>query len=120
MANWYSTYFETRDNEILKFIKNGQTTEFYYNEENGNGHCDLRCGLAALDIEAIEKYAVDNYSSFFIHASDSMDCKVHTWAYENGKETIAEVKEIEPVWHYMDDDGNEIGEDEFIERYCKS
>jgi hypothetical protein len=119
MANWYSTYFETRDNEILKFIENGQTTEFNYDEKNGNGYCELRCGLSALDINAIEKYAINNCSSFFIRASDSMDCQVHTWAYENGKEIIAEIKEVEPVFHYTDDDGNEISEEEFIERYCR-
>ena len=103
MANWYSTYFETKDKDIVKLIKDGQTIDFNYNEENGNGNCSLRWGLNALDMDAIDNIATNNNSSFFIRATDVMGCSQHIWGYENGKENVAEVKEIEPVWQYVDD-----------------
>lgn len=108
MANWYMTYFETRDKEIVELIENGQTIQFYYDEEEGNGHCDLRWGVAALDIEAIENTAMTNKSSFFIRSSDSLTGNVQTWVYENGECKSWENKYVEI--EYVD-----VDVDEFLE-----
>ena len=92
MANWYSTYFETKDKDIIELIKNGETIDFYYDEEKGNGNCSLRWGLAALNVELIGNIATNNHSSFFIRSSDVLTGNVQTWAYENGKEKVIEFK----------------------------
>lgn len=91
MANWYNTYFRTEDKEIVNLIEEGQTMDFDYNEESGDGNCSLRWGLNAIDMEAIESIAKDNHSTFLICSSDVLTGTTHTWAYENGEEKVAEV-----------------------------
>lgn len=67
MANWYSTYFETTDKEIVKLIEDGNTLDFYYDEESGVGNCSLRWGLSSIDMETIDKVATKK--SFFVFNS---------------------------------------------------
>ena len=102
MANWYNTYFKTEDREIADLIEEGQTINFYYDEESGDGYCSLRWGLNAIDMEAIELIAKDNHSTFLIRSSDVLTGTTHTWVYENGEEKVAKVTESEVVYKDVD------------------
>lgn len=90
MANWYSTYFRTEDKDIVKLIKEGQTIDFIYNEEDGCGNCKLRYGLTALDVDAIKTVAENNSSSFIIDSNDIMTNLFFAWVYKDGKEEVFE------------------------------
>lgn len=103
MANWYGTYFETKDKEIAKLIENGRTLDFNYDEESGTGNCSLQWGLNAIDMDAIDIIATKNGSSFFIRSSDNLTGTQHIWGYENGKENIAEVNKFEVVYEDIEE-----------------
>lgn len=90
MANWYNTYFETKDKEIVKLIEEGQTIDFNYDEERGDGNCKLRYGLYALDVKAIKTIAEKNGSSFIIDSNDIMTNLFFAWVFKNGREEIFE------------------------------
>lgn len=107
MANWYSTSFTTTDKDIVDVIKNGQMIDFYYDEETGNGHCGLRYGLGALDLNKIANIAVEHKSSFRFVSSDIMADTRQTFAFKDGVEVVAKTEHNIVDWDKLMSDDDE-------------
>ena len=108
MANWYSTTFQTTDKDIVDVIKNGRTIDFFYNENNGNGHCSLAWGFWSMDMVKVANIAEDHKSSFYIRTCDYLTGTVQEWKYENGVEVLAESRhepaKLEDITDNSDDE----------------
>lgn len=90
MANWYITSFRTTDKDIVDVIKNGRTIDFFYNENDGNGHCSLAWGFCSIDMEKVANIAEEHKSSFYIRSSDYLTGTVQEWEFKNGVQVLAE------------------------------
>lgn len=90
MANWYSVSFRTTDKDIIEAIKNGRTTDFYYDEKLEAGHCRLAWGLCSIDLEKIATIAMEHKSSFYIRTSDYLSGTTQEWEFVNGEEVLCE------------------------------
>ena len=118
MANWYHTSFTITDKDIIEIIKNGQTIDFYYEEETGYGHCSLGWGLASVDINKIREIAAEHKSSFHIASSDLLSNTRQTWEFKDGVEIVAKVEhdvfDMDDLnYDISDEDWNELmGDDE--------
>ena len=90
MANWYMTSFKTTDKDILEIIKNGRTTNFYYDEKLEVGSCRLAWGLCSIDMEKAMNIAEEHKSSFYIRTFDYYTGTVQEWEFKNGVQVLAE------------------------------
>ena len=104
MANWYATSFKTTDKDIIEVIKNGRTTDFYYNENDSTGHCCLAWGLCSFDMDKVEEIAKEHKSTVYIRSSDYLTETVQEWEYKDGVEVLAEVRHEPTVWGEPVDD----------------
>ena len=106
MANWYSTSFKTTDKDILDVIKNGRTTDFYYDEKLEVGSCRLAWGICSIDTEKVEDIAKKHKSSFYIRSFDYLTETVEEWEYKDGIEILAESRHTpsEFKWEEVSED----------------
>lgn len=95
MANWYTTSFETEDKDIVEIIKNGRTTDFYYDEDTHQGFCRLAWGLCSIDVDKVKQIIEEHHSSFMISSSDILTGTLQEWSFENGVEVAAKVSHVD-------------------------
>lgn len=85
MANWFHTSFYMTDKDILNLIED-MSYDFEYDGDRFCGHCELKYGIATLDMEAISKIARENKSTFTIFSAEPINGVDQKWKYINGIE----------------------------------
>lgn len=104
MANWYDASFRTTDNDVIEIIKNGETTDFYYDPKLQVGHCRLAWGLTSINVEKLEEIAEENKLSFYIRASDYLTKTVQEFEYKDGNMIVMESRYDPSAWKEINED----------------